>query len=410
MEGKKATRVWKEEIPDYVIDMGKVKYKKRRKLTDDGSVVKMFVEEGKGSEAAYGATVYYSIEARYKDGTLCNPRADRKGTNKMVLKGEDENKAFEIALAKCKFGESFWCKFTRKLLQSLRFYKELPFTDAPEGCDTSEIWCKFSVLKIKHAPKKIFFDFASLTSCLEESKSVAKEYIELAKLDDDLYDYALELYKFWINTLKQLSKQVKKDMTPEDIRKKDDMIVALHLNTAFIQLKREQYILAKEAAEAALELDPKNIKGAFRLAQACIKNASLNEKTYDCLKYCFEKEPENPAFAEYRDWYLKHKQKKEDKKAKNSQWRVYTKLLEEEKLRKKKKRKRERLGKEEEEEEEVKDEPYQDFNFFNDKLDGVAKEWEDAIREEEEERRAKKELEAQIENKNQQTKGEKEGN
>jgi len=389
-------RIWKEEIEDYTIDLSKIQYKKKRKLTEDGSIVKLFVEQGKGTEAKFGSIVYFTIEARYKDGTLCNPRADRKGVNKINLKSEEDNKAFEIALANCKFGETFWCKFTGKLLLSLKFYKELPGENVPEGCDTKEIWCKFFILRIKHSPKKIFCDFPTFMNCLEESKLVAKEYIELAKQDEELYDFALELYKFWINVMKlNLPRQVKKDMTPDNHKEKDAMLVTLYLNTAFILLKREQYISAKEVAETVLEMDPNNIKGLFRLAQACIKNENLQEKAYNCLKICFEKEPSNPSFAEYKDWFLKYEQKKNHKKANQDQWKVYRKLLDEDELKKKEKRRKERVGEEDNEEDDKEadtEDVEQEFISLEEyeKIEGVSEDWADEIKEEMEKRENEK--------------------
>ena len=362
------------------------------------------IEEGKGHEAKFGDTIYYNIESRYEEGTLCNPRSDRRGINKLSLNIKELSDAgFVYGLIGTKFGECFWCKITGKLMEALAYYKSLPITEVPKDCQRKELWCKFTILRIKHAFPKIYCDFNTLKSCIEESKTIAKNYLDLSKFDETLYDYGLELYKFWLSSFKCLTKQIKKGMTPDSYNELNTIKVMLNLNIAFVYLNKNDFTNAKTAAEAALEIDPNNLKGNFRLAQACIEDKRLKEKTYESLKFCFSKEPNNPSFKPYKDWFDNYNGIRTEKKKKDDPWNRYKKILDNEEFDEKAKRKFHRTGKYEEKKSEVcneSSEPVIDFDSdLPDDAEEIAKQWEEVLNQDEEEK-AKLKMEEKKTNEN----------
>ena len=60
------------------------------------------------------------------------------------------------------------------------------------------------------------------------------------------------------------------DFKGEDLDKKTALLLAGYLNEAACHLKLSEDIEALSAAEQALQIDPKNQKGLFRMASVCL--------------------------------------------------------------------------------------------------------------------------------------------
>lgn len=343
---QKVARNFREEIIDFQIDLTKLEYKKKINLIGEedkeGKIVKFILEEGKGSPAKSGATIYYQLESRHPNGILCNPRDDRKGIKKIILKKDELSIAFEIALTQAQFGEEFWCKIDGKRLKSLKYYKDIPEIKecGPKG---DEMWFKVRILKIKHPINKSFCDFQTLLAFINDAKIRAKEYLQLADVDSDEYEYAAEIYKVCIQDLVNMQKTVKVTMQPSDNETKNSLLVSLYSSLAHTYLKQSAWQDAKTAAEKALEIDKTNLKASFRLALACYSD-NLNEKAYEAFSLCFEKEGNNPDLAPYKEWFINYKNKKVSVKNKFDPWKKYTELLEFDEINKKQARKIQRTG------------------------------------------------------------------
>jgi tetratricopeptide (TPR) repeat protein len=359
---QKVVRNFREEIIDFQIDLTKLEFKKKTNLIGeedkDGKIIKYVLEEGKGSPAKSGATIYYHLESRYPNGVLCNPRDDRKGVKKILLKKDELSIALEIALTQCQFGEEFWCKIDGKRLKSLKYYKDIPEIKecGPKG---DEIWFKFHILKIKHPINKSFCDFETLVTFINDCKNRAKEYLQLAAFDTDEYEYAAEVYKVCIQDLVSMQKTIKATMQPSDNENKNSLLLSLYSSLAHTYLKQNSWQDAKNAAEKALEIDKTNLKAAFRLALACYSD-NLFDKAYDAFSICFEKEGNNPDLAPYKEWFINYKNKKVTAKSKVDHWKKYNDLIEYDEINKKQARKVQRTGVSNEEEDKKKEDSFEE--------------------------------------------------
>jgi len=371
----KPPRNFREEIPDYTIDLSKLEILKKVNLTEDGKITKFLLDSGKGSESRAGDLIYYSLEARYPNGDLINPKLDRKGISKISVKGgsnktyemdqdkkliekiDESMKIFEISLNGTKFGETFWVKVSGKLLYASKFYKESlepiileqkqknPQENPSENnTQLTEIWIKFSVIRVKHQFSKIYYDYESLRNCIKESKILAREYVELGKIDNEVYYYALEIYKYWIQIFKQLPKKVKETLTPENNKEIELEKLSLYMNIAIVNVNLEHFIEAKEYAENAIEIDPNNVKAAYWLGVACIHREEFQERAFQAFKICFDKEPMNQCLQKFKKWYDRFKAKKDGIKKSHDPWKAYKKLIERDELNNKLQRKTQRTG------------------------------------------------------------------
>ena len=103
--------------------------------------------------------------------------------------------------------------------------------------------------------------------------------------------------------------------TPDDMSQ--PIRLALHLNNAMVYLRMNEFSLAKQSCEWALEIDPENIKGIFRRAKAHEGLIDYDLAAKD-LKEAIRLEPQNRDLRkEYEDLKLRAK---EDAKKQRELW------------------------------------------------------------------------------------------
>jgi len=315
---------WEERLDDYQIDMNKLTLIHKSFINDSKTITKYLIREGQGRLPKIGCTIYFYMETRSSNGVLYNPQDGRKSQTKLILQRNEGNKAFELVLLTMRLDEEAWFRIEGELVNSLKYYNELPLN--PDIDNNGIMWCKIRVIKIKHIVHPIFFDFKSFTEYLEEKNKLAKEYLELAKYNEELLDYVVEIYKSNVRELRETEKRIKITMCfpiDYDIHKK--YLVNTYLNLAFVLLKQEIYGKAKEAAEEVLNIDRYNLKAKYRLFLACKHSEEDYEQAYNSLKYCLSKEPNNPSFTKYKEWLIEYEKeclavKKEKMKVIDGVW------------------------------------------------------------------------------------------
>ncbi|ETW09494.1 hypothetical protein, variant [Aphanomyces invadans] len=130
-------------------------------------------------------------------------------------------------------------------------------------------------------------------------------------------------YPYAINCYKKALKVLEKWNTEEDFAQNESckqLVVALGNNVANVQCKLGKYKEAKESCREVLQVDAKNMKAWYRLAQMAYQQGECSEAT-SYIREALEIDPTNKAIRELVPLV---KEKREQQKAKEKQ--LYGKL------------------------------------------------------------------------------------
>jgi tetratricopeptide (TPR) repeat protein len=305
----------KERPADEFIDVTEIEIIESVCLIPDSTcVIKKIVERGVGPVADFESTVWYSYEARFNNGQLCNIRDNRKQINKMVIGKGNNVPGYEIVLKSMKKDEVAWGVMHKKYHNSWNLPEFTNKSEQEREQIGTTLWVKFYIHRMKVGlPDYSCLDFEQLCQYVQQIKDLAKEYLEIESRGNEELNFIYSFYQKAIGEMKNVRKKIKAKMTEEDQITRNQSLIALYLNQAFVLIKLQRYKEAKNLCENALELDPDNLKGLFRLGVVCLE-LGIEEKAFNNLSKCLKREPFNQEFLKHKPFLSKFKTQKEEKK------------------------------------------------------------------------------------------------
>ncbi|CAK4717406.1 hypothetical protein LEN26_005920 [Aphanomyces euteiches] len=135
--------------------------------------------------------------------------------------------------------------------------------------------------------------------------------------------FGIKNYAYAVNCYKKALKVLEKWDTEEDFIANDackELVVALGNNVANVQCKLGKYKEAKESCREVLQVDEKNVKAWYRLAQMAYQQGECSEAS-SYIREALEIDPNNKAIRELIPLV---KEKREQQKRKEKQ--LYAKL------------------------------------------------------------------------------------
>lgn len=248
------------------------------RVTDDEGVYKMIVKKGTGEIVAPGAIcrVHYNGYIEYRGEPFDSTRL--RNRQQQIRLGASFILGFDVAMATMRKGE-----ISKFIFSPAYAYREM-------GCpprippDTSVLFEIEMVSFVDQAASDEFSEFPTEERNKASFESIHEVAHSFRETGNDLFRQneffrAIKKYDKGIQLLETCRVQ---DATEE--KKMNDTLLLLYMNASLCSLKLGQGARAKTFGRKALDIDPKNIKAVFRIAQG------------------FQKEGE---FSKAREWYLR---------------------------------------------------------------------------------------------------------
>lgn len=168
-----------------------------------------------------------------------------------------------------------------------------------------------------------FKDAKSPFECKTNEENVKEALLrkEQGNAAHEAKNFALAITKY---TKAQLYLELVKDVEGQEEHDLNALKVLLWLNLAACNLKLESYEKVKLHCTSALEIDPKNVKGLYRRASACVA-LNLWDDAYKDVTLLLEIDPQN-SLAKHLLSRIQHKFKADSIEQQQTYRRIFEKL------------------------------------------------------------------------------------
>lgn len=282
----------------------------------DGQLVKYIVKASTSKFARCVEeqdTVHYMHETRFSNGQLVDFEERRRAKEKFEMANLQQHEHLRLAFLTMRKGEIAWFNIGPEYHGNI--YHNYCKRDhiAADAVITDRIWIKLTIDGIKRQP--VYKDkdtWEGKCAYLETVREVCKEL-----MDEQEYTNAQQLYMRVLGEFKNMPKKIRDGLTDEQKDKRTSYMVMLNLNLSLVHFKRNQSIDAVKKAKEAIELNPKEVKGFYRLGMAYKQNNDL-DLAKQALMDAIKLEPNNELIRK------EYKQLVALKSEKEKQW--YSKM------------------------------------------------------------------------------------
>ena len=139
---------------DEFFDLSSLTVLREESVAEDGGILKLVIEEGKGSCIAATDEVFYRHETRFSNGQLVDFAEKRKAIEKFEMGDIRYHDYYKTVMKTMRKGETTWVKFSSVHHKGV-YHKTKHFLDKPEverQAIGDDIWIRFNIGNIKRNP------------------------------------------------------------------------------------------------------------------------------------------------------------------------------------------------------------------------------------------------------------------